>query len=808
MGKDQGITSSATASAAAPSTPTTPAVPTAVPLLARDLARVIGTRTAKKLAKLDLHTAGDLLRHYPFRYAHRGQLTDINSLIEGEEATVIATVHSANLRPMRNRRGAMLSVLLSDNLPDAAAAHPGARQSAARSTAASAAPAAGSVGLARPRQSAALLSLTFFAKHANVLRYHESRLVPGALGMFSGTVSSYRDNLQLTHPDYQLFDDPEGQFAAIESIDHPLPVYRTTAGLPTWVIAAAVGTVLDQLTEADLPDPLPEEFRSAHQLPDLKTAFELVHRPATDADCRRGRTRFKYQEALITQVTLAQRRHAAQSEQTTARPRAASSDKKSTLAAFDRSLPFELTAGQRKVGEEIAADLASTTPMQRLLQGDVGSGKTIVGLRAMLQVADCGGQSALIAPTEVLAYQHYRSICDLLGPLGRRDMLGGVEGARKVVLLTGSAKTAERRQALADIASGDADIIIGTHALLSEVVQPADLGLVIIDEQHRFGVEQRDTLRARTGAHLLVMTATPIPRTIAMTVFGDLEVSELTELPAGRAEVSTVIVPTTRPRWVDRTWQRAREEVDSGGRVFVVVPRIDESDDDAAPAPATRVAEAAGTGEPGARGATGVASVAKVAGELRAMDIFDSIGIGELHGRMSAAEKDRIMADFISGACPILVSTTVIEVGVDVPDATAMIIMEADRFGLSPLHQLRGRIGRGTRPGVCLAMTASGEHTLAMERLRAFASTRDGFALARTDVELRREGDVLGTVQAGRRSSLKMLSVITDGKIIGQAQRAARELIGADPTLADHPHLARAVAEEIAEEQAENLEKV
>ncbi|MDD9206195.1 ATP-dependent DNA helicase RecG, partial [Georgenia sp. 10Sc9-8] len=718
-----------------------------------------------------------LVRHYPRRYGDRGRMTDLSDLRVGEHATVIAQVAATTMRPMRNRRGAILTSVITD----------GRRE----------------------------LTLTFFGKHPGSLRGHEAKLVPGATGMFTGTVGDYRGSRQLTHPDYEIFTDVDDEARAVVQHAWPIPIYPAAASVPSWRIRTAVRTVLDTLGPDDVPDPLPAAVREEHGLMDALRALHAVHEPHTDRDWQEGRRRLRHEEAFVLQVALAQRRAAAAAEPAVARPRR----RGLALDHFDRQLPFTLTAGQVEVGEVLSTELGGTTPMQRLLQGEVGSGKTVVALRAMLQVVDAGGQAALLAPTEVLAHQHARSINGLLGALGEAGMLGGSEHATRVQVLTGSMPAAPRRRALAAAASGEAGIVIGTHALLQEHVQFADLGLVVVDEQHRFGVEQRDALRAKGAGspHLLVMTATPIPRTVAMTVFGDLEVSTLRELPAGRAGIETFLVPADNAAWVNRMWQRIREEVDAGGRAYVVCPRISptEAEDDDAVLAGTDDADGAEPDPDGrldvdvapARASRPLASVAEVAELLRTVPALEGVRVGELHGRMAPDEKDAAMTAFAIGQVPVLVATTVVEVGVDVTDASVMVVMDAERFGLSQLHQLRGRIGRGGRPGVCMAVTAAEPSSATGERLRAFAETTDGFVLADADLRLRREGDVLGASQSGRTSSLQMLRVRQDAPVIEAARRAARTLVEQDPALAEHPALAAAIAERLDEESAEYLQR-
>jgi ATP-dependent DNA helicase RecG len=443
--------------------------------------------------------------------------------------------------------------------------------------------------------------------------------------------------------------------------------------------------------------------------------------------------------------------------------------------------------------------------MHRLLQGEVGSGKTVIAVRAMLQVVDAGGQAALLAPTEVLAQQHYRSITDMLGPLAGAGQLGAAEHATGVVLLTGSTGAAARRSALSDVFTGDAGIVIGTHALLEEQVQFADLGLVIIDEQHRFGVEQRDALRAKAAdnrPHVLVMTATPIPRTVAMTVYGDLETSTLTELPAGRSAIATHVVPAAdKPRYLERAWERVREEVARGRQAYVVCPRIggdDQDDQDERDDPG----DGDGDGDAGRRQPLAVLDVATALQE----GPLAGLRVAILHGRLHPEEKDQVMREFAGGAVDVLVATTVIEVGVDVPNATVMVIMDAERFGVSQLHQLRGRVGRGTAAGLCLLVTEAPPASPSLARLDAVAATLDGFTLSRLDLEQRREGDVLGAAQAGRHSSLKLLRLLADEELIGQARQEATALVGADPDLAAHPAL-RAAIDDLLGRQAEYLDK-
>ncbi len=754
--------------------------------LSRPLDRLLGKRSANALAKVGLRTVEDLVYHVPFRLARRGELMPIAQVHEGDSVTVVAQVLASHLRPMNARRGFILNVRIADGLHE--------------------------------------MSLTFFGKNSRPLQYHERRLAPGVIATFSGTISSYRGELQLSHPEYELIDDEPD----VARIERPIPIYHAGEKVPSWQIEKAVATILPSLTEADFPDPLPADYRAANNLPSLYQAILALHQPEDGESWERARTRMKHGEAYVLQSALAVRAHEARERTTGAYPARPGG----LLDAFDARLPYQLTAGQREVGEEISREISETAPMQRLLQGDVGSGKTIVALRAMLQVVDGGGQAVLLAPTEVLAWQHLRTIEDLLGPLALGGQIGAPENATRIDILTGSLTVRQRRETLARIASGQSGLVVGTHALLSDDVQIPFLGLAVIDEQHRFGVDQRDRLAA--GVHTLVMTATPIPRTIAMSVFGDLDVSTLREMPTGRAGITTNLVPANREAWVSRMWQRAREEIDADGRVYVVCPRINDDDatgpgtdfgsDGASPGGQASAPQAGGHGndddlfadspvdfdvlDSNGLEASGskLAAVLDIAEQLRTMSEFRGIEIGIMHGRLKPDEKASAMEAFASGKAPVLVSTTVIEVGVDVPEATLMIILDAERFGLSQLHQLRGRVGRGSKPGLCLALTNAADGTIARERLDAFASTSDGFELAEADLRLRSEGDVLGAVQSGGSSHLRFLSVVNDLTIIDTARAHARGLVEKDASLSSHPALAEAVAT-LDADRAEYLEK-
>lgn len=713
---------------------------------------LIGGKSAKALAtSFDVRTVHDLLRHYPRRYAERGQLTDIAGLEIGEHATVMARVEHVNERRMRQKKGWILDVDITD----------GHRR----------------------------LECKFFN-----YRMRSTKLRPGMSALFAGKVSIYQRKLQLVNPEYHLIEAGADEDEISRFVRPLIPVYPATAKIQSWAIGRCVAQVLDLLD--DIEDPMPLELRAKHNVTDYAEAINGIHQPEKWAEVHAARERLKWDEALAVQLALAQRRRASAARPAPACPRRDGG----ILDAFDDRLPFQLTGGQQEMGTVIAGDLAVEHPMNRLLQGEVGSGKTVVALRAMLQVVDAGRQAALLAPTEVLAAQHARSLAELLGDLAQAGELGGAEHATRLALLTGSLSVPQRRQAMLDVASGAAGIVVGTHALIQEKVSFADLGLVVVDEQHRFGVEQRDALRARAGEdvspHVLVMTATPIPRTVAMTVYGDLETSSLRELPVGRSPITTTVVPAAeKPAWLDRAWQRIREEVDGGHQAYVVCPRIGEEQAE------EDVDESRDPGEP--RPPLAVADIAPMLAE----GPLSGLRLGILHGRLPADDKDAVMRAFAAGDLDVLVATTVVEVGVDVPNATAMVIMDAERFGVSQLHQLRGRVGRGNAPGICLLVTDIPAGTSSRERLDAVASTLDGFELSRLDLEMRREGDILGAVQSGRQSGLKLLSLLRDEDLIARAREEAQALIDYAPALEYFPGLARMVADLVDDDRAEYLEK-
>ena len=645
----------------------------------------------------------------------------------------------------------------------------------------------------------------------------------GETMMFSGRVGIYRGEYTLTNPHYALLSKDASGADVTDAATAPVPVYRAPVKLPTDRISGYMVQLLEKVPLKELEDPVPYTIRRARKVPSLEWTYRALHTPDSEDTWRAAQAQMRYREAFVLQSALARLHSARAAHLTQPRPAVEGGLADQLLQV----LPYELTEGQQKVGAEIAADLSSESPMNRLLQGDVGSGKTVVALRAMLQVADAGGQSAMLAPTEVLAEQHLRSVLDILGDMAAPEdsddsaagsaeetpSRSGDEPRRvRVRLLTASMGTRAKRKVLQELADGTAQIVIGTHALLSDEVSFHDLGLVVVDEQHRFGVEQRDGLRGTDGVlpHRLVMTATPIPRTVAMTVFGDLDVSVLDTLPAGRQKISTHVVPLAeKPAWASRLWRRAREEIDAGHQVYVVVPKIGEDGDGMEEGAAFFGASSlngagagAGNSAQGYFGQGGSASsdgkvqltsVASMYSYLSAEDALVGVRIGTLHGRMDPAEKTAVMTAFERGEIDLLISTTVIEVGVNVPNATLMIIMDADRFGISGLHQLRGRVGRGGYAGTCLLVTRQEEGGVSRERLDAVASTTDGFELSRIDLAQRREGDILGAAQSGSKSTLRFLRALADADIIERAREDARSVVEKDPTLAKHPSLARTI---------------
>ena len=738
---------------------------------ATPLRPLVGDHPATRLRARGIETVGDLLGWTP--RTHVPYESDLSAAREGEHLVAVADVTQVEVFPRDRRRkavgkNAIMRVTISDGRTS--------------------------------------MPVTFFGTYGR-----ERTLLPGVRAVWTGKVTTFNGRPQLTSPDVEIVADERPD-------DEPalLPIYTQVERLRNSSVMIAVRVVLDQID--DLPDPLPTAVRRRHGLMTRLEAFRALHRPRSAEEISAAKHRMRFEEAFVLQVALARRRAERARDSTVPRP----SVDGGILTSFDRRLPFTLTAGQREIADRLASEMARSTPMHRLLQGEVGSGKTVVALRAMLTAVDAGGQAALLAPTEVLAQQHHRSITQMMGDLAEGGMLSfedgvgaGADVGTKVVLLTGSLSTAARRQALSDLATGAAGIVVGTHALIQEGIEFHDLALVVVDEQHRFGVEQRDALRAKGThpPHVLVMTATPIPRTVAMTVFGDMETSTLRELPAGRAPIASHVVEAWKPAWVERTWMRLAEEVHGGRQAYVVCPRIGEPGERlgesgaASGATSGSVDDSDGSG-PVSDGdesaeSAGVYAVHALLSEHPALQ---GVRIEMLHGRMTPEEKHRVMRAFAAGQLDVLVATTVIEVGVDVANATVMVVMDADRYGISQLHQLRGRVGRGGQPGLCLLMTAT-ESESALDRLRSVADTTDGFELARLDLRQRREGDILGASQSGRRSSLSYLGVIDDEDIIVDAREDAIRLVDSDPELSEHPALAAAVTARVDEDAAAFLER-
>ena len=730
------------------------------------LTYLVDAKSGRLLDELfGIRTVDDLLRHYPRGYTEgatqRG--TGEQAPDEGQHITLVDTITDTESFPMKKDRKRWVHRII--------------------------------LGSGRSKVTA-----TFF--NAN---YIKKDLTKDTKVMLSGEVGYYRGAMQLTHPAFLILEAPDGKTHGTKSLkkiadaSHAVSseevtsayegrffaIYPASAKMQSWDIFACVRQVLDVLDP--VADPLPAELRDELGLISEDEALRAIHLSENEHERRLARERLTFDEGLGLQWALVARRHGELSE--SGPPAPPRSD--GLAAQLLGRLPFQLTAGQREVLDVLSDGLAATRPMNRLLQGEVGSGKTIVAVLTMLQMVDAGYQCALLAPTEVLAAQHLQSVRDVLGPLAMGGQLGGADNATRVALLTGSMTAAQKKQIRAEVAGGQVGIVIGTHALLQEAMEFHNLGMVVVDEQHRFGVEQRDQLRAKARPgitpHLLVMTATPIPRTVALTVYGDLETSTLRELPRGRQPITTsVIFVEDKPAWLDRAWQRIIEEVADGRQVYVVAPRIDESDD--------------ADKQEGARPS---ATAEDLHARLRSKELAN-LRLGLMHGRLPADEKDAAMAAFRAGEIDVLVCTTVIEVGVDVPNATVMLVMDADRFGISQLHQLRGRIGRGEHPSLCLLASWVPPGSAAGRRLRAVAETMDGFALADLDLKERKEGDVLGRNQSGRAITLRLLSLADHGTFIEAARDFCVQAYAEDPS---NPELALTAARFTNTDRIEYLDK-
>ncbi|KAA8967753.1 ATP-dependent DNA helicase RecG [Mycobacterium sp.] len=729
---------------------------------------IVGAKAARPLDEVfGIRTVDDLLRHYPRSYVEGATVRGAGQErpAAGEHVTLVDTITDTQLRPMRKKPDENYLVI--------------------------------TIGSGRNKVTA-----TFF--HAK--KWFRQRLTRGTRIMLSGEVGYFRGTMQLTHPDFLIVDSPDGKDHGSRSLRMIaessravsgevlqsaferafFPIYPASTKVQSWDIYRCVRQVLAVLDP--VPEPLPEVVLAEHGLVDEDRALRAIHLAEDQDERQRARERLTFDEAVGLQWALVTRRHGELSQSGPA----AAPRPDGLARELLRRLPFQLTAGQREVLGTLTAEIGATRPMNRLLQGEVGSGKTIVAVLAMLQMVDAGYQCALLAPTEVLAAQHARSIRDVLGPLAMAGQLGGADQATRVALLTGSMSAAQKNQVRAEITSGQAGIVVGTHALLADAIEFHRLGMVVIDEQHRFGVEQRDQLRAKAPAgvtpHLLVMTATPIPRTVALTVYGDLETLTLRELPRGRQPITTsTIFVTEQPAWLDRAWRRIAEEVCAGRQAYVVAPRIDDNDNGGQ------------AGEGGRPSATAVELFDRLRGQQLA-----GLRLGLMHGRLSAGEKDAVMKAFRAGEIDVLVCTTVIEVGVDVPNATVMLVMDADRFGISQLHQLRGRIGRGAHASLCLLVSWVPSNSGAGRRLRAVADTLDGFALADLDLEERHEGDVLGRNQSGRAVTLRLLSLAKHRRIIEAARDLCERVYAEDPS---HVGMASLAAPFTETERIEYLDK-
>ncbi|MGE2690659.1 ATP-dependent DNA helicase RecG [Mycolicibacterium pulveris] len=740
---------------------------------------IIGKKAAGPLEEhFGIRTVDDLLRHYPRKYSDGMTVLDADEeLQQGEHVTFVDTITATKVGEMKpqydkksrkHRKRKWLRVTLGERRP--------------------------------------AVTATFFNAD-----WMLDGLVVDTRLMLSGEVKHFRGTLQLTHPAFLVLESPKGKTFGTKSLktiasasgavgDDVLsaferdffPIYPANKKVQSWDIYACVRQVLDVLDP--VAEPLPKSVLQQHDLISEDQALRAIHIAENKSERAQAQRRLTYDEAIGLQWALVKRRYSDVSE---SGPVAPLRDDGLVAALRDR-LPFELTDGQTEVLDVISAELAATRPMNRMLQGEVGSGKTIVSVLAMLQMVDAGYQCALLAPTEVLAAQHDRSVREVLGPLAMAGQLGGADGATRVALLTGSMSAAQKRAVRDEVAGGEAGIVIGTHALLQDAVEFHRLGMVVVDEQHRFGVEQRDRLRGKAPGgvtpHLLVMTATPIPRTVALTHYGDLETSTLRELPRGRQPIATNTIFITKQRsWLDRAWQRITEEVRAGRQAYVVASRIDADDkpkdDDAQ--------------DPEQEKAPPPVTVIELFDGLR-QGPLSGLRLGLMHGRLPADEKDAVMGAFRAGEIDVLVCTTVIEVGVDVPNATVMLVMDADRFGISQLHQLRGRIGRGEHPSLCLLATNLSEGSKAGARLKAVASTLDGFELADLDLKERREGDVLGHTQSGRAITLRFLSLSEHLEIILAARKFCAAMYQQDPA---DPGLAMLAAPFADTDRVEYLDK-
>ena len=785
---------------------------------------VANRRRVSALKALGVVTVGDALTYYPFRITDPMQVTTIAGIRLGEPCAFAARVDQVRLVPLSAHRGFRLDVMVDD------AAFANSR---------------GGTPLA--------VRLVFFSHKKPYMDWMVRRLQVGADLVVAGEPGIYMDQLQFTHPETLIVANADQKASAdasrpgaasldeaLERVRRPRPVYHASSRISSDHIHDVILGFLRLLAQADgveegqpsaevridpealgraIPDVLPEQVRVDQRLMHRARALLGMHAPESPEDFAAARKTLRYEEAFVSQTALLQTRR--QTQQQPTYPCANSgADRPDTLPArFIDSLPFQLTDGQRQVINDIGVDMAQDQPMQRLLQGEVGSGKTVVALAAMLQAVQAGHQAVLVAPTQVLAEQHYASIGGMLKAMGADVTATAVEGRHKpvdnvtmirmtdqlvlpLVLLTGGMRLAQRRSALAVSASGRPCIVIATHAAFSKTFQAPNLALTVIDEQHRFGVEQREELRRKSDRvpHLLIMTATPIPRTAAMTWFGDLDISALTELPSNRKPVRTHVIAESDGATMGAMFLHLRRRIEAGERAYVICARIDDEDDPSVSSdrsgqssapdsqPELLVEEGQGDGQ-----RPPLHSVAEMSQRLAALPQFQGIAMATLTGRDDDATKNAVMADFASGRTPLLVATTVVEVGVDVPQASCIVIFDADRFGLSQLHQLRGRVGRGGTDSWAFLVSRAPADSPAAERLEVIRDTTDGAKIAEEDIRIRGAGDVLGDAQSGGHSSLKLLRVVTDAPMIARARTQAGQLLESDPTLAGRPELAGAV---------------
>ena len=713
--------------------------------------RGVGTAMATDLSELGITTVFDLVTHYPRRYIDGSRMATIRQLTQGEKTTVLASVTRVSAPPPRPGRGRRPPARVQLEIADGSG-----------------------------RMSVVFFNQTWRAKQLPV----------GTLALFFGPVTSFRDQLQMVSPTVEVLRgaDEDGDNDATPSAGRIYPVYPLTekAGLTSVRIGRLVHEALDRA--GTFADPLSDVVLDRFDLLDRTSAFSGIHRPESMSKMEPARRRLAFDELLRLQLALVLRRQRLHEDARGIRHAVSSADGVPTLVEqFTSRLPFPLTGAQARAVADLTDDLGGPLPMHRLLQGDVGSGKTVVAVSAMLIGVQGGHQGALMAPTEVLAEQHATEVRRLVDGLEVVDP-ATLAGSRplRVALLTSRTGAADRTSIHDGLADGTVDILVGTHALLTDRVVFDSLGVVVIDEQHRFGVEQRAALRDKgrgddgTGSDpdLLVMTATPIPRTAAMVVFGDLDMTVIDELPPGRQPVTTSWART--PLEAQHAWARVREQVASGHRAFVVCPLVEGSD---------RVEAASAIEE----------------AERLAYEELEGLRVGLLHGQMRPADKELAMEAFRAGDLDVLVATTVIEVGVDVPEASVMVIEDADRFGIAQLHQLRGRVGRGGEPAWCFLLSES-EAPEPAARLTAMEESTDGFILADVDLELRGEGTILGARQKGR-SDLKLAKLLSDRDLVVDARALAVELVAADPLLADHRLLVEELRLFVDEDEAEFLFK-